>query len=138
MSSPRRAISYVRAILRDRSFQGLLALGALAFCGFAWHSCSQARDEAAAVRVAAEGQAKALDVANAILKAQRELLQSIAGQTRNPLRADWTATDGLHYEVVLSYEDGWTDEQFQASFDAKVERNRKSHPPVRPEPQQLK
>lgn len=93
MSFSRRAADRTRAILGDRAFQGLVCLLALAFCGFAWHSCSQARDEAAAVRVANEAQ-------NAILEQQRVLLEALAGLSSRPLVRRYHDARGA--EVVVT------------------------------------
>jgi len=96
--------------------QTTILLGCVVLCALSYSACHEARADVRVIR--------------ATVSSQRELLAAIAGQTRSPLKAEWVAADGLRYTVVVTWEPGWTDEQYQDVFDRAVERNRKRHPPA--------
>ena len=63
---------------------------------------------------------------------QTALLQQIAGDTRDPLRAQWATKDGTSISVEVGIEPGETDHEWMARFDDRVNRNLLKYPPREP------
>lgn len=70
------------------------------------------------------------DASAVSMQAQISLLEQIAGNVRDPLRASWSCADGTTITVEVGIELGESDAAWQLRFDERVARNRLKYPPV--------
>lgn len=63
---------------------------------------------------------------------QTALLEQIAGDARDPLRAQWMTKEGTTISVEVGVEPGETDYSWMSRFDDRVNRNLLKYPPREP------